>query len=215
MTGPLGDIVVLTDRVQAAAAGHELTAVVRAAASGGADTVILREKDLGPDARLALGRSVVDALAGTATRLVVASDLALARSLDAAGVHLAQRDEAVRVPDPNSWLVGRSCHDAAEVAAAWAEDIDYVTVSPVFTTASKPDHGPPLGPAGAMALSSSGSGDRPVYALGGVTADNAGACLQAGSSGVAVMGAVMASPDPRATVERLVAAMAPAAQVAR
>lgn len=189
--------------------------MVRAAATGGADTIILREKDLGPGARLALGRSVVDALAGTTTRLVVASDLALARSLDAAGVHLAQRDEAVPATDSKSWLVGRSCHGAAEVAAAWAEDIDYITVSPVFTTASKPDHGPPLGAAGAMALSSSGSGDRPVYALGGVTADNAGACLQAGSSGVAVMGAVMTSPDPRATVERLVAAMAPAAQVAR
>ena len=40
----------------------------------------------------------------------------------------------------------------------------------------------------------------PVYALGGITPGRAAPCIAAGAAGVAVMGAVMAAPDPAAAV---------------
>jgi thiamine-phosphate pyrophosphorylase len=49
--------------------------------------------------------------------------------------------------------------------------------------------------------------DVPVVALGGITAANAAGCLAAGAAGVAVLGAVMAAPDPEAAAARLVAAL--------
>jgi thiamine-phosphate pyrophosphorylase len=46
-----------------------------------------------------------------------------------------------------------------------------------------------------------------IYALGGVTAENAAGCVAAGAAGVAVMGGVMAARDPGAAVEAYLAAL--------
>ncbi len=83
---------------------------------------------------------------------------------------------------------------------------DYVTLSPVFESASKPGYGPALGPAGLHALAARLT--IPVVALGGVGVGNAGTCLGAGAAGVAVMGAVMAAADPGAAAGKLLAALA-------
>ena len=88
-------------------------------------------------------------------------------------------------------LVGRSCHDAGEVARAQAEGCDYVFVSPVYETPSKPGHGPALGPAGLGTLCRPGLF---TYALGGVTPQRVAECLRAGAHGVAVMGPVLHDP---------------------
>ena len=42
-------------------------------------------------------------------------------------------------------LIGASAHSASEAAALLRAGADYVTVSPVFVTASKPGYGPALG----------------------------------------------------------------------
>jgi thiamine-phosphate pyrophosphorylase len=80
---------------------------------------------------------------------------------------------------------------------------DYVTVSPVFPTATKPGYGPALGAAGAAAL----AGTVPWLPLGGVDSpDRARECAAAGAAGVAVLGAVMRADDPAAVAASLVAA---------
>jgi thiamine-phosphate pyrophosphorylase len=94
--------------------------------------------------------------------------------------------------------VGRSCHDASDVDRATAEGVDYLTVSPVFATASKPGYGPPLGLGRLAALCRRTTVG--VYALGGVTAGNVAACRTAGAAGVAVMGEVMRAQDPARAV---------------
>jgi thiamine-phosphate pyrophosphorylase len=78
-------------------------------------------------------------------------------------------------------------------------------VSPVFLTASKPGYGPALGLEGLARIVTRAPG--PVVALGGITPDNAALCLSAGVRGIAVMGEIMRSGDPRATVERILRAM--------
>jgi thiamine-phosphate pyrophosphorylase len=115
-------------------------------------------------------------------------------------VHLAARDP---VPAERPALVGRSCHDAAELRAAAAEGCDYVTLSPVFASASKPGYGPALGLDGLATLVTAHAGTA-VYALAGVRPDDVPGCLAAGAHGVAVMGTVMR--DPR-TVEDYLAAL--------
>jgi hypothetical protein len=85
--------------------------------------------------------------------------------------------------------LSRSCHDAAGVARAFAARANWVMVSPVCATASKPASAP-LGMAGLGRLVSEGNG--PVVALGGVDADNAAACLALGAAGVAAIRAAWA-----------------------
>ena len=79
------------------------------------------------------------------------------------GRHLAAADPFPAAPPG---MVGRSCHDAAELRAAAAEGADYATLSPIFRPISKPGYGPPLG-LSRLADLCAGAG-LPVYALGGI-----------------------------------------------
>jgi thiamine monophosphate synthase len=206
----LPPLLVLTDRTRCRA---DLLSTVELLVAVGARAIVLREKDLAVSERARLAdavRAIVEPAAGL---LVVAGNHGTRPGGPGVpAVHLAAREP---VPAPRPALVGRSCHDAAEVARAAAEGCDYVTLSPVASSASKPDHGPALGRYRFAELTQR-AGDahdrRPaVYALGGVTPDNAGDWLAAGADGVAVMGAVMRADNPGAVVEELLHALSVAA----
>jgi thiamine-phosphate pyrophosphorylase len=178
-------LVVVTDRRQARA---PLPEVVAEAVGGGARWVLLREKDLPRPERAALAAQLRAVLAPAGGRLVVAGP----DPLDGDAVHLAAADPLVP-----AGLVGRSCHDTAELARLTTED--YVTLSPVYPSRSKPGY-EPMGLAAFRRLCRVAG--RPVLALGGIeTPAQAAACREAGAAGVAVMGAVMRAGDVRAFVK--------------
>jgi thiamine-phosphate pyrophosphorylase len=188
----LPSLLVLTDRTQCTG---PLRDAVAAAVDGGARAVVLREKDLPDDDRDRLAetlRALLDPVGGVLVRAGAAGCAGSAGAAGTAGaagaVHLAAADA---FPRPRPALVGRSCHSPEELARARAEGCDYVTISPVFPTASKPGYGPALGPAGLAALV---AGAPPAYALGGIRPADVPACLAAGARGIAVMGPVMRSP---------------------
>jgi thiamine-phosphate pyrophosphorylase len=227
---------VVTDRQQAAAAGHRLEDVVAAAVEGGARVVLLREKDLPRDQRTHLAQELLAALAPVGGSLVVAGDGELAWRVGAAGVHLAATQPApsaaaaarhpsavaedrqpyvigeggpppaVGVDPPGSPAVGRSCHSVRELLAARAAGLDYATLSPVWSTDSKPGYGPPLGVEG-LGDGCAAVPGFPVFALGGVRAGRVAACLGAGAAGIAVMGAIMRADDPAKVVRTLLEEM--------
>lgn len=189
MSPPRG-VVVLTDRRQA---DRPLTDVIRAAVDGGARWVVLREKDLPRNERAALADAVRAILAPYHGRLIVAGP----DPLGGDAVHLSA---AGPYPPPDLALVGRSCHNEPEIRQLSTED--YVMLSPVYPSRSKPGYGPALQPEGLARLVTHAA--RPVLALGGVeTPEQAAACYAAGAAGVAVMGAVMRAADPAAVVAGL------------
>ncbi|MGI8492508.1 MAG: thiamine phosphate synthase [Acidimicrobiales bacterium] len=173
-------VLVLTDRTLTG--GRPLADHV-----GGAPAVILREKDLPIRERLAL--------AGQLRPCVEVLIVASAVSPDADGTHLSADDP---FPARRPVIVGRSCHSHEQLQRAAEEGCDYATLSPIFSSPSKPGYGPALGVA---ALSGA---PLPVYALGGVNTENAGDCRAAGAAGVAVMGAAMRAADLMTLVAALV-----------
>ena len=185
-------LLVLTDRARCP--GGDLRSTVEAAVEAGARAVVLREKDLPPAERGRLAAELRTLLAPVDGVLLVAGP-----APPGVATHLAARDP---FPAERPALVGRSCHDAAELRAAAAEGCDYVTLSPVFASASKPGYGPVLGLDGLAAHVASASGT-PVYALAGVRPDDVPGCLAAGAHGVAIMGAAMR--DPGAVTDYLAA----------
>lgn len=201
---PLPRLAVLTDRAQAA---RPLEDVVRAAVDAGCRMVVLREKDLPRTERAALAAQLAPLLHERGGVLVSAGE----RLPGCDGVHLARpaRDQPPAPPDIG--IVGRSCHDRAELLAAERMppgDVHvqrYVTVSPIFASSSKPGYGPPLETDGLAELAAATS--LPVFALGGVESRaRAEACVAAGAHGVAVMGAVMRASDPGAVTAALLQA---------
>ena len=142
--------------------------------------------------------------------LSVSADIALAAELGAS-IHLqsAAAVGAARQRCGAGALIGVSAHSLDEAASAADAGADYVTLSPIFPTDSKPGYGPALGvaaiAAAAAAAAAAGRG-MPVLALGGIAAGKVGACLGAGAGGIAVMGEVMRSADPCRAVGILLAA---------
>ena len=191
---PLPPLMVLTDAAQAASAGHDVRHVLVRAVEAGASGVVVRERHLPPEQRRDLVHWV-EALMAAAGGLVMVASPPLEPGHN---VHLTAAEPAPRARPP---MLGRSCHDVAELRAAAEEGCDYATLSPIFSTASKPGYGPALG---ADALRRP---PLPVYALGGVTSSNAANCRAVGAVGVAVMGEVMRAGDPARTVSQLLAAL--------
>ncbi len=203
MSLPEPPLLVISDRNQAR---RPLEQVAEAAFAGGCRWFSLREKDLPTDER----RVLLVAMAALGHRygaIVTAhEDIEAVAAAGADGVHLpgGGDPQAARARLPGA-LVGASAHSAAEAASLLAAGVDYVTVSPVFLTASKPGYGPALGIDGLTRIVVRTPG--PVMALGGITPDTATLCRAAGAHGVAVMGEVMRAADPQAMVARFVRAL--------
>lgn len=191
-------LLVLTDRTQCAG---PLADVVAVAVEHGARAVVLREKDLPEAERDALARDLRAVLDPVGGLLVRAGRTAGGAPPEA--VHLSAADP---FPSPRPRLVGRSCHSPAELARAAAEGCDYVFLSPVHPTPSKPGYGPVLGVEGFGRML---AGAPPAYALGGVLPEAVPALLAVGAAGVAVMGAVMRRPELAAAYCAHLAAGAP------
>ncbi len=194
---PVPPLVVISDRRQA---WLPLEEVVEAVFAGGCRWFSLREKDLPTEERRALLAAVVAAGRRYGAVVTAHADIEAVAAMGADGVHLPSggSPEAARARLPGG-LIGASAHSAEEAAALLRAGADYVTASPVFLTASKPGYGPALGLDGLARIVAQAPG--PVIALGGITPENVALCLSTGVQGVAVMGEVMRSADPQATVE--------------
>ena len=199
-------LLVISDRSQSR---RPLIEVAAAAFAGGCRWFSLREKDLPAAERRAVLADLV-ALGGKHGATVMAhDDIEAVVATQAGGVHLPGGGDprAARAILPRG-LIGASAHSVAAAATLIAAGADYVTVSPIFLTDSKPGYGPALGLDGLAAAAATAKG--PVLALAGITPANAAACIKAGAAGVAVMGEVMRAADPEATVRALVEAVAAA-----
>lgn len=181
--------------------GAELAAVAARAARAGIDFVQVREKDLGARALRELAASVVRAVNGTATRVLVNGRPDVAVAAGAHGVQLPEDGlpvAEVRRGFPGL-LLGASRHALASALAAERDGADFVLLGPVFPTPGKERAlGLPALEAAARALRV------PVHAVGGIDADRVHEVWRAGASGVAAIRAFLVAEDE---VEARVAAL--------
>jgi thiamine-phosphate pyrophosphorylase len=88
-----------------------------------------------------------------------------------------------------------------EAAAAARGGADYLGVGAVYATATKADAGAAVGPARIAEIAA--SCDLPVVGIGGITAENTAAVIQAGAAGVAVITAITMADDMVEATRRL------------
>lgn len=162
-------------------------------AADGIDYIQLREKDLPPASLAVLTRRILEALGNTGTRLLINSRADVAVATAAHGVHLtaapgqltpAQVRElyaAARLPPP---VVSVSCHTLAEVEQA-RQSADLILFAPVFGKSVAGTLVTPGQGLEALRTASLAADPTPVYALGGITPENASGCLEAGAAGIA------------------------------
>ncbi len=202
----LDPLYLITDRN--APPSGDLPGALEAALRGGVRFVQYREKDLPYTERFSLGREVAALTNEHGTRLIVNGDPELAAALGADGVHLGKGTLSVSAVRAGGYrgLIGYSAHSGEEAAGAFAEGADFATLSPVFPTNSKFSSGPLMGIDKFEREVTLAGG--PVYALGGVGAENAATCLARGARGVALIGAILAADDPASAAREVRAALA-------
>jgi thiamine-phosphate pyrophosphorylase len=184
--------------------GRPLEKIVRESVAGGVTVVQLREKDAGT--REFLRQAL--ALRQTASRLGIPFiindrvDVALACRAD--GVHLGQEDmpcALARGIVGKHMTIGVSVSTVDEAVEAEADGADYLGVGPLFATATKVDTVPATGLGILQAIRRAVR--IPLVGIGGLNAANAGDVIRAGADGVAVVSAIIASPDPEAAARAI------------
>ena len=184
--------------------GRDIEWIVGEAVAGGVTIVQLREKDIDTREFVALGLRLKALLAPLGVPLIINDRVDVALAVDADGVHIGQSDMpydvARRLLGPDK-IIGLSVETLDQVKEANLLDVDYIAVSPVYSTPTKTDTAPPFGLEGlrqAVSLSR-----HPGVAIGGMNAATAPAVLATGIDGVAVVSAICSAPDPRAAAAAL------------
>ena len=179
-------------------------AVVQAAVAGGVTIVQWRDKGGAAGALLPHVQRLREWLRLRHVPFIVNDDVDLALACDADGVHVGQDDlacAAVRLRVGAQRLIGVSVGSVAEAVQAARAGADYLGVSPVFATPTKPNAPAATGLEGLRAIHAAVS--LPLVAIGGIHVGNAAAVREAGADGIAVVSAIMAAPDPRAAAQAL------------
>ncbi|MBO9717004.1 MAG: thiamine phosphate synthase [Pseudoxanthomonas sp.] len=138
--------------------------------------------------------------AAAAVPLLVNDAASLAREVGAAGAHLGEDDgdiAAARALLGPGAILGASCYDSLELAErAVAAGASYVAFGAFFPTTSKTV----TRRAAPALLAEAARLGVPRVAIGGITADNGRALVEAGADLLAVIGGVFDAPDPVAAV---------------
>lgn len=194
----------VTDRTRCAP--RSLASIVHDACVSGVRAVQLREKDLSEPDLIGAATRLASVMRPRGAKLFVNVSPFVDR--DTAAILAASPGvDGFHVPDDRSLLlefrelfpkllIGASTHSVEGVQFAAASKADFVTFGPVFETPTK--HGKPVGIAALR--DACAAAPIPVFAIGGVNAENARECLDAGAHGVAVVGAVMEASSARSAV---------------
>ena len=196
------DLYVITDESVAGGLSHAEIAL--RAIAGGADVIQLRDKACGPRELCRIGRVIREITRKTGTLFIVNDRLDVALSCSADGIHLGQDDMragTARQIAPPGFIIGVSVGTLEEAIRAVQEGADYLALSPVFSTTSKNDAGPGRGLEALREIRRNTS--IPVIAIGGVNPGNVNDAIAAGADGIAVISAVVGSPDITAAARDL------------
>ena len=169
--------------------GSAMLADIEAALAGGCRIVQFRDKLSDAPERVLRARALRDLTRRFGARLLINDDLALARLIDADGVHLGKDDgnlvvtRAILGPDK---ILGASCYaDFAAAQHAVAAGADYVAFGAVYPSLTKP--GAAVATADLFFQAKTRLTAAATCAIGGITVANAPPLIAAGADLLAVI----------------------------
>ncbi|MDR0336016.1 MAG: thiamine phosphate synthase [Planctomycetaceae bacterium] len=181
------------------------TAFVQAVLEGGADVIQLRDKKANDRTLLRRSRILKEQIAalGRSVFFVMNDRPDLARLANADGVHLGQEElpvEAARQIVGTEMLIGVSTHCIEQARQAVSDGADYIGAGPVFETPTKEF----TNIAGIHYLQEVVAEIQiPVFAIGGITAENLDTVLETGIKRIAVSSVLLQATDPQKTATEL------------
>lgn len=186
--------------------GRSLEDVVLAAVEGGAAMVQLREKHASTRFFVEEAQRIKELLKPYKVPLIINDRIDVALAAGADGVHIGQED----MPYPiarrlmgKEAIIGLSVETMEQVLEAEQyDDLNYLSISPVFETPTKTDTKGAWGIEGVRRVREVSR--HRLVAIGGLNAANVRDVVRAGAEGIAVVSAICAASDPRGAARVLV-----------
>jgi len=181
----------------------DLIEVCTAAIAGGAAMLQYRDKTRDDARRREEAAALSSLCAKSKIPLIVNDDVELAAAVGAAGVHLGEDDADIASTrarlGPNA-IIGVSCYDSLERARELAASgADYLAFGAFFPSPTKPH----ARAATLELLRDAWALNLPLVAIGGITAANGAALIDAGADFLAVISAVFGARDVREAAREL------------
>lgn len=181
----------------------DLLDVVARALSGGASWLQYRDKSTDAARRYAEATALRQLCRDRGASFIINDDIALARAVDADGVHLGKNDDdivAARAALGDRAIIGVSCYDSLQRAQeATRAGASYLAFGAFFPSPTKP-----LAPSAPIELlRQSAALGLPRVAIGGITPDNGASLVDAGADYLAVISAVFGATDVRTAAQRI------------
>ena len=193
------DIICVTNR--RLCEGDFLERIEKIAASG-VKAMILREKDLSESDYFDLAEKFTGICNRYKIEAVLHTYVDTAIKLEVPSIHLPL-DILRKTDDKKKSFfkrIGVSCHSVADAVEAENSGASYITFGHVFATDCKKN----LAPRGVDALKNVCEAvGIPVFAIGGIDAENVESVLKNGASGICVMSGFMKCGDPEIFVRKL------------
>lgn len=174
----------------------QLLEQARMALAGGARVLQYRNKSASDALRLQQAGALRELAREHSAAFIVNDDVQLALRVGADGVHLGAEDgdlESARVLLGQDKILGVSCYNRLPLAQqAVAEGADYVAFGAFFPSGVKP-----AAVKAEIGLLRQARAELavPLVAIGGITAQNGGALIEAGADALAVISAVFSAVD--------------------
>ena len=185
--------------------GQRLFAAVEDALRAGIQLLQYRSKCESVDYKFDCAKKLVALCNDYRTPLIINDDIELCKRVSAAGVHLGTTDgdiESARISLGGNAIIGMTCHASiGEALKAEKMGASYVAFGRFFPSLTKPD-----APAAELQLIAEAREvlSIPIVAIGGISAENGAAVLQAGADMVAVIHAIFGSDDVTAKTLELI-----------
>lgn len=192
-------LMAITDRIRQDEGLDDMISRVQTAVKGGATSVQVRLKDEPDRIVVEVARKLVESVH---VPVLVNDRFDIALASGAAGVHVGADDipvSEIRRMTSKDFIVGASVGDLSEIPNS--RDADFVGIGPVYSTPSKEDAGHAIGLDKLSELAI--AVNKPVIAIGGITIDNASAVMHTGVAGIAVIGGLFHTPNPKIAARQL------------
>jgi len=172
---------------------------------GGASIVQLREKDTPEKEIIDLGRQILKVTKQYNVPLIINDSPELTREIGADGVHLGGEDCSItkaRELLGNNAIIGVTCYNEINRGLyAVQNGADYVAFGTPYYTPTKPEREPTSIDTLKKAVSLIKT--IPIFAIGGITKENAGPILETGVNGIAIITSIFGSTDPETSAREL------------
>lgn len=174
----------------------------RMALEGGCRLIQLRMKDAGEDEWLQVGGEIGELCRYYGAQFIVNDHVELVRKLGADGVHLGKSDMRI---DVARWYLGSQCVIGAtantidDIRLNVSRGADYIGLGPFRFTSTKINLSPILGLEGYRNIVSKVRAegvDIPIFAIGGITAEDVESIMRTGVSGIALSGTILRAGNP-------------------